>query len=71
MARDRLKGLLTGEIKVPGLQLRSRDRFDIITALMTVNDAEAPALLEAQSKADTSDDARRYAYAAGAARAEA
>jgi aminopeptidase N len=34
---------------------------------MTRGDADAPALLEAQSKADTTDDAKRYAYAAGAA----
>ncbi len=72
-ARDRLKGLLTGEIKVPGLQLRSRDRFDIITVLLarTADGGEAPealALLEKQRREDQSDDGRRYAYAAGAAR---
>ncbi len=69
--RATLKRILRDELKIPGMQLRSRDRFDIITALMTNDDAEAPALLAAQSKADTSDDARRYAYAAGAARADA
>jgi aminopeptidase N len=69
--RATLKKILRDELKIPGMQLRSRDRFDIITALMTNNDAEAPALLEAQSKADTTDDARRYSYAAGAARADA
>jgi aminopeptidase N len=69
--RATLKKILRDELKIPGMQLRSRDRFDIITALMTNNDAEAPTLLEAQSKADTTDDARRYSYAAGAARADA
>jgi aminopeptidase N len=69
--RATLKKILRDELKIPGVQLRSRDRFDIITALMTNNDAEAPALLEAQSQADTTDDARRYSYAAGAARADA
>ncbi len=70
-ARATLKRILKGELSVPGLQLRSRDRFDIITALMARGDAEAPALLEAQSKADATDDAKRYAYAAGAALASA
>ncbi|MBC7912054.1 MAG: ERAP1-like C-terminal domain-containing protein, partial [Pyrinomonadaceae bacterium] len=63
--------ILTGKLSVPGLTLRPRDRFDIITALMTRGDADAIALLEAQSKTDTTDDARRYAYAAGAARGTA
>lgn len=66
-ARAELKKILKGETAVPGLQLRTRDRFDIITALMSRGDTEAPALLEAQSKAETTDDAKRYAYAAGAA----
>lgn len=70
-ARATLKRILRDELKIPGMQLRSRDRFDIITALMMGDDPDAPALLEAQSKADTSDDARRYAYAAAAARADA
>jgi aminopeptidase N len=70
-ARATLKKILKGSQAVPGLQLRSRDRFDIITALMARGDADAPALLEAQSKLDTTDDAKRYAYAAGAALATA
>ncbi len=67
-ARGELKKILKGELSVPGLQLRPRDRFDIITQLLARGDAEAPALLEAQSKEDNAtDDAQRYAYAAGAA----
>src|SRR5207253_5049323 len=37
-ARDNLKKILREEIKVPGMTLRSRDRFDIITALLARND---------------------------------
>jgi aminopeptidase N len=70
-ARDALKRILRDQLKIPGMQLRSRDRFDIITALLMRDDEDAPRLLEAESKADTTDDARRYAYAAGAARARA
>jgi aminopeptidase N len=66
-ARETLKKILRGELKIPGMQLRSRDRFDIITALLARDDIDALPLLEAQSKADTTDDGRRYAYAAAAA----
>ncbi|HEX8708225.1 MAG TPA: M1 family aminopeptidase [Pyrinomonadaceae bacterium] len=70
-ARTLLKRILRDELKVPGMQLRSRDRFDIITTLLVRDDPEAPRLLEAASAADRTDDARRYAYAAGAARRDA
>jgi aminopeptidase N len=49
------------------MTLRSRDRFDIIRALMAAGDERAPALLKKRSEEDKSDDARRYAYAAAAA----
>ena len=69
-ARNDLKKILRGELKIPGMTLRTRDRFDIITALLARGDTDAPALLEAQRAGDNSDDARRYAYAAGAALAD-
>jgi aminopeptidase N len=68
-ARSQLKKILRGELKIPGMTLRSRDRFDIVTALLMREDVEAPALLDKLSAEETTDDARRYAYAAGAARA--
>jgi aminopeptidase N len=69
-ARARLKKILSGEVQIPGMTLRSRDRFDIVTALMARGDAEAGALLEKLAREDQTDDARRYAYAAGAARGD-
>ncbi|HST51141.1 MAG TPA: M1 family aminopeptidase [Pyrinomonadaceae bacterium] len=66
-ARDRLIKILRGETAVPGMTLHSRDRFDIIRALMSAGDERAPAFLKQQSEEDMTDDARRYAYAAGAA----
>jgi aminopeptidase N len=66
-ARDALVAILRGERVVPGMTLRSRDRFDIIRALVASGDERAPALLKKQSEEDRTDDARRYAYAAGAA----
>jgi aminopeptidase N len=68
-AREQLKKILRGELKIPGMTLRPRDRFDIVTALLMRGDSDAPALLDKLSAEETSDDARRYAYAAGAARA--
>ncbi|HMF57905.1 MAG TPA: M1 family aminopeptidase [Pyrinomonadaceae bacterium] len=69
--RANLKKILRGELIVPGMTLRSRDRFDIITALLARDDRDAPSLLEQQSAADVTDDGRRYTYAAGAARRDA
>jgi aminopeptidase N len=68
-AREQLKKIVRGELKIPGMTLRPRDRFDIVTALLMRGDRDAPALLDKLSAEETSDDARRYAYAAGAARA--
>jgi aminopeptidase N len=70
-ALDDLNDILAGKIQVPGMTLRSRDRFDIIRALVAANDARAPNLLKKQSEADKTDDARRYAYAAAAAAPDA
>jgi aminopeptidase N len=70
-ARNSLKKILSGETQIPGMTLRSRDRFDIVTALVVRRDPEAPALLEKLSREEQTDDARRYAFAAGAARADA
>ncbi|HEX8177968.1 MAG TPA: M1 family aminopeptidase [Pyrinomonadaceae bacterium] len=70
-ARAKLKQLLRGELRVPGMTLRTRDRFDLVTALFVRNDPEAPALLANLAAEAQTDDARRYAYAAGAARSSA
>jgi len=52
-------------------QLASRDKFRIVQRLTLRGDPQAQALLAARSGADASDDGRRYAYAAAAARPEA
>jgi aminopeptidase N len=66
-----LRDVLAGRLRVPGMTLRSRDRFDIIRALVAAGDARAAELLKRESEADGTDDARRYAYAAGAAAPDA
>jgi aminopeptidase N len=70
-ARAQSKDLLSGRLDIPGVPLSSRDRFRIIARLLTLGDPESPSLLSAQSAADASDDGRRYAYAAAAARRDA
>jgi aminopeptidase N len=70
-ALDSLSDILAGKLEVPGMTLRSRDRFDIIRALMASGDPRAAALLKRQSEEDKTDDARRYAYATAAAEPEA
>jgi aminopeptidase N len=70
-ALDDLNDILSGKLQVPGMTLRSRDRFDIVRALVAAGDARAPELLKREGEADRTDDARRYAYAAGAAAPEA
>ncbi|MBV9864989.1 MAG: ERAP1-like C-terminal domain-containing protein [Abitibacteriaceae bacterium] len=70
-ARNRLKQILSGAVSIPGMTRHSRDRFDIVEALLARGDTDALQLLSVQQAADTSDDGRRYAYAAGAARPDA
>jgi aminopeptidase N len=66
-----LKALLAGTHTVPDVTLSSRERFRIVERLLAHGDADAEALLAAQTQADASDDGRRYAYAAAAARSDA
>jgi aminopeptidase N len=54
-----------------GLQLRTKDKFDIVTRLAVLGDPDAPKLLATLEKTETGDDAKRYAYAAHAAFATA
>lgn len=46
--------------------LKTKDRFDIVTRLLILNDPEAPKLLADLERSETSDEAKRYAYAAKA-----
>ena len=46
--------------------LRTKDKFDIVTRLIILGDADAPKLLAELEKTETDDAAKRYAYAAKA-----
>jgi aminopeptidase N len=49
-----------------GVPLKTKDKFDIVTRLLILNDPDAPKLLADLEKTETGDDAKRYAYAAKA-----
>ncbi len=65
-AQKNLKDILAGKSKLAVFQLRAKDKFDIVTRLLILGDKDAPQLLANLEKAETSDDAKRYAYAARA-----
>jgi aminopeptidase N len=69
--RDRLKELLSGKLAVPGVELRQLDRWNMVTALVALDDPQADAVLAAEEKRDPSGDGLKYAYVAKAARAAA
>ena len=48
------------------IPLKTKDKFDIVTRLLILNDPEAPKLLADLERTEKSDDAKRYAYAAKA-----
>jgi aminopeptidase N len=70
-ARELLKKILRGDVVIPGMTMRPRDRYDVITALLARRDTAAPDLLQAEAQNAKTDDERRYAYAAGAAKGDA
>jgi aminopeptidase N len=71
LARADIKDLLSGNLAVPGVELRALDRWNMITGLVALNDPDAQTLLEAEGKRDASGDGRKYAYMAAAARPDA
>jgi aminopeptidase N len=76
-AQKILSDILADKLQVPGMTLRSRDRFDIARVLIAslgggeADEKLADDFLKFAGKQDSSDDGRRYAYAAGAARGDA
>ncbi|HEX3560744.1 MAG TPA: M1 family aminopeptidase [Pyrinomonadaceae bacterium] len=67
-ALGNLVEIFKGNRQVPGMTLRSRDRFDIARTLVERGDAQAAkSTLDYAVRQDSSDDGRRYAYAANAA----
>jgi aminopeptidase N len=65
-ARQFLKELLSGKSELKDVDLKTKDKFDIVTRLIILGDKDAPKLLAELEKTETGDDAKRYAYAAKA-----
>ncbi|MDH4324943.1 MAG: M1 family aminopeptidase [Betaproteobacteria bacterium] len=66
-----LKRLHEGSLAAPGVALGERDRFRLIARLLMRADADGPRLLAEAIAAERGDNARRYAFAASAALADA
>lgn len=65
-AKQIFKDLLTGKSKLKDVELKTKDKFDIVTRLITLGDANGLKLLAELEKTETNDSAKRYAYAAKA-----
>lgn len=64
--RGILKDILNLKFEISDLKLKTKDKFDIVARLLILNDPDAPRLLADLEKTETTDDAKRYAYAARA-----
>lgn len=69
--RAALKNILSGKLVVPGVNLRSLDRWTMVMALIAMNDPEAATIYAAEQKRDRGGDGLKYAYMAAAARPDA
>jgi aminopeptidase N len=65
-ARQVLKDILNDKLQIRDFKLQTLDKFDLVARLAILGDADSSMLLENLSKAETSDDAKRYAYSAAA-----
>ena len=65
-ALSKIKGLLNGQLSVPGVQLRALDRWTMVTTLIALNDPDAQSVFAA-GKRDPGGDGQKYAYVAEAA----
>ncbi|HLK33580.1 MAG TPA: M1 family aminopeptidase [Terriglobales bacterium] len=69
--RGYLKDLLSGQLAVPGVELRQLDRWNLVTALIALQDPQAEAFFRTEQQRDRSGDGLKYAYIAAAARPDA
>jgi aminopeptidase N len=71
VALDELKALLNGKASITGVQLRSRDRWNMVATLIAEGDPQASKIHESEKKRDHTGDGLKYSYAAGAAKPDA
>jgi aminopeptidase N len=68
VALEELKALLNGKLSIPGVQLRSRDRWNMVATLIAQGDPEANEVYESEKQRDHTGDGLKYSYAADAAK---
>jgi aminopeptidase N len=66
-----IEQLLKGELTIPDVELRSLDRWRMVSTLLALNAPNADALYSAESKRDTTGIGPKYTYVAGAAKPDA
>lgn len=71
MGQAAMKQLLSGQLTVPGVDLRQQDRWSLVTALIAYADPDANAVFAAEQKSDSSGDGPKFAYVAQAAAPDA
>jgi len=57
-----LKQLLSGTLKVPGVELRQLDRWNLIGRLVALNDSDAGVIFASEQQRDKSGDGQKYAW---------
>ncbi len=60
------KDLLNGRSKLENVELKTKDKFDLVTRLIILGDKDALTILAELEKQNTDDSSKRYAYAAKA-----
>ena len=63
-----MQQLLSGQLTIPGVELRQQDRWSLVTALIAYGVPQADAVFAAEQKRDPSGDGLKYAWVAQAAR---
>jgi aminopeptidase N len=71
VALEELKNLLNGKGSIPGVQLRSLDRWNMVATLIAQADPEANQVYETEKQRDHTGDAPKYSYASAAAKPDA
>jgi aminopeptidase N len=66
--RAYLKDLLNGKLAMPGVELRQLDRWNLVTALIALNDPDSAPVLHTEQHRDSTGEGLKYAYMAQAAR---
>ena len=64
----RLKEILSGRLTVPGVELRARDRWNLVTALIAHGDPDVESIFASEKLRDPGGDGQKYAYVAEAAK---